>query len=97
MIIDERLGEEFFTWFADQSSRPHAVPPEQSIAHEYAENHDRELVKLLDAKFSVRIPQQWTEAHLAIAVGDVPDDRAALHAIADEYADVETPWWYEPS
>ena len=95
LIIDESLAAQFFTWMAEQ---PMPLPEiaERRVANEYQDKRDRELVKLLDAKFGVRRPREWTDAHLTIALGDIPEDRGALLAIAEEYAEVETPWWYKP-
>lgn len=63
--------------------------------HELAHERQRELVKLLEAKFGVRQPRAWTPAHQSILIGEVPEEPGALDAVAAEYADVEIPWWYE--
>lgn len=103
MILDERLAEEFLIWLAERPADALAttavgsdvMAEARAVAQESEAKRDRELVELLEAKFGVRRPRQWTPAHTSILIGEVPEDRAALYAVAEEYADVETPWWYK--
>jgi hypothetical protein len=58
-------------------------------AEEKQRREDRELVALLQRKFRTRRPRTWDEPYASILIGEVPEDRAALRAVADEYSDVE--------
>lgn len=96
MIMDEQVARDFLVWFSGQRGPTPAPAQIDQAPDGLRAEADHALVKVLEAKFGVRWPRTWTEAHLSIAIGEVPVDRNALHSIADEYADVEIPWWYKP-
>jgi hypothetical protein len=97
VIVNDILAEQFLDWLSAGKGELGSPESDARAAHEAvaqlrndrAEQEDRALLKMLRAKFDVRRPRVMTDAHVDILEGRLPEDRYALRAIAEEFADVE--------